>query len=78
MSGAGPTITASTSCIGAVVWSGAAIKDLRVTLSARDLRHGSVCLAGGGPVERVTDPGVPAGTAGLRLDLDVADALILR
>ncbi len=61
-----------------VNWSGAPIKGLRVTLAAKDLRTGKVSLAGGGKVERVNDPRVPEGKAVLRLDLDVADALILR
>ena len=61
-----------------VNWSGAPIKGLTVTLAAKDLRTGKVSLAGGGKVERVNDPRVPEGKAVLLLDLDVADALILR
>ena len=61
-----------------VNWSGAPIKGLRVTLAAKDLRTGQVSLAGGGKVEPVKDSSVPEGKAVLMLDLDVADALILR
>jgi hypothetical protein len=61
-----------------VNWSGAPIKGLRVTLAAKDLRMGKVSLASGGKVEIVRNPRGPEGKAVLRLDLDVADALILR
>ncbi len=61
-----------------VNWSGAPIKGLRVTLAAKDLRNGKVSLASGGKVELANDRSAPAGTAMLMLDLDVADALILR
>jgi hypothetical protein len=64
--------------VALVNWSGAPIRGLRVTLDARDLGNGQVSLAGGGRVALVDDRSVPAGRAVLRLDLDVADALILR
>jgi hypothetical protein len=61
-----------------VNWSGGPIKGLRVTLPTKDLRSGNVRLASGGTVERVDNPRGPEGQAVLRLDLDVADALIMR
>lgn len=61
-----------------VNWSGAPIKGLRVRLAAKDLGTGAISLAGGGKVELVRNRRGPEGRAELRLDLDVADALILR
>jgi hypothetical protein len=61
-----------------VNWSGVPISGLRVTVAAKDLRTGKVSLASGGKVELVSDSNLSAGKVTLMLDLDVADALILR
>jgi hypothetical protein len=61
-----------------VNWSGAPIKGLRVVLAAMDLGNRTVRLASGGRVALVKDRSVPADRRVLMLDLDVADALILR
>jgi Beta-galactosidase trimerisation domain len=61
-----------------VNWSGAPVKGLRLTLAAADLRSGKVSLASGGKVELLAPRRGTEGKTVLRLDLDVADALIVR
>lgn len=59
-------------------WSAGPLRGLRVTLAADDVRGRRVSLASGGAVAVLADGSAPAGRAVLVLDLDVADAVILR